>query len=124
MSPAIHIKRVYAPPVKADGCRVLVDRLWPRGISKEAAAIDEWAKDLAPSPDLRKWFGHQPEHWAVFQKRYSEELADNNTVNDFLHKHEKQKRITLVYAAKDEQHTHAIVLQSYLNRLYRSKQTL
>ena len=74
MSTSIQIKRIYDPPAKSDGYRVLVDRLWPRGMKKEAADIDEWAKDLAPSTDLRKWFGHEPRLWSDFEKRYMAEL--------------------------------------------------
>jgi len=121
MHPTIHIKRVYDPPLKTDRYRVLVDRLWPRGLTKEEAEIDEWAKDIAPSPDLRKWFGHKPEHWSVFQKKYTLELSANEAVDAFITRHEKQKLITLVYAAKDEAHTHAIVLQQYLQKRFQSR---
>ncbi len=123
MMPAIYIKRVYTPPVKSDEWRVLVDRLWPRGLTKQAAAIDEWAKDLAPSPMLRKWFGHRPERWVAFCKQYESELAVNRSVNTFLHAHVKKKRLTLLYGASDEVHTHALVLQSYLIKLLSSLQT-
>lgn len=116
--PTIHIKRVYDQPIVADGYRVLVDRLWPRGLNKKGAAINEWAKNLAPSPDLRKWFGHLPERWSVFQKKYQEELINNRAVDDFVNTHQKTALITLVYGAKDGKHTHALVLQSYLNQLF------
>lgn len=118
MRPDIHIKRVYNPTSKSDGYRILVDRLWPRGVTKEEADIQEWAKDLAPSPELRKWFGHLPEHWNGFKKKYMQELEDNPDVPEFLEQHKQQKLITLVYGAKDETHTHALVLQQYLMESY------
>lgn len=120
MQPQIRIKRVYEPPLKKDGYRVLVDRLWPRGLEKEAAALDEWAKNLAPTAALRKWFGHDPELWAPFQRKYKAELAKNAAVADFLEQHRNRELLTLVYGAKDEAHNHAIVLQQYLEHWYAS----
>jgi uncharacterized protein YeaO (DUF488 family) len=114
MKPTIGIKRAYEQPEKSDGYRVLVDRLWPRGLSKDKAALDEWARDIAPSADLRKWFGHDPHLWAEFQKRYRSELKKNSDLDRFIEQHEDKKVITLVYGAKDVEHTHAIVLQQYL----------
>ncbi|MBS1606589.1 MAG: DUF488 domain-containing protein [Bacteroidetes bacterium] len=114
MSTSIQIKRIYDPPAKSDGYRVLVDRLWPRGMKKEAADIDEWAKDLAPSTDLRKWFGHEPRLWSDFEKRYMDELRTNDAVKTFAKTHAGEKVITLLYGAKDEEHNHAIVLKKYL----------
>ncbi len=114
MKPAIRIKRAYEEPEKKDGYRILVDRLWPRGVSKHEAAFDEWAKDLAPSAELRKWFGHDPNLWGEFQKRYRAELKKNSEVDTFIEQHEDKKVITLVYGAKDEAHNHALVLQQYL----------
>lgn len=114
MKPTIRIKRAYEPPQKKDGCRVLVDRLWPRGVKKDDAALDEWVKDLAPSAQLRKWFGHDPERWAEFQKKYKAELKQNEAVNEFVETHQDKKLITLVYGAKDTDHNHAVVLQKYL----------
>lgn len=108
--PSVHIKRIYDPAVKADGFRVLVDRLWPRGIKKEEAALDAWAKNAAPSPELRKWFNHEPEKWTEFSKKYKAELKDNDAVNDLLRYAEENKILTLLYAAKDEKHNHALVL--------------
>ena len=116
MKPTIKIKRAYEPPSKTDGFRILVDRLWPRGIKK--AAIDEWAKDLAPTTELREWFGHDPEHWPEFQKKYKAELVKNPAVDPFLESHEDKKLITLVYGAKDTAHTHALVLQEYVEGRY------
>lgn len=114
MSTTIVIKRVYEAPSGEDGYRVLVDRLWPRGLTKEAAAVDEWAKDLAPSAGLRKWYCHDPEQWPEFQKRYKEELKGNDAVAEFVKAHHAKRRITLLYASKSEEYNQAIVLQGYL----------
>ena len=112
----IQIKRVYDPPRKADGKRILVDRLWPRGLSKEDAAVDVWLKEIAPSNELRKWFGHDPAKWPEFEKRYLAELQhDQNSLSqlkDIAH----QDTITLLYGAKDEEHNQAVVLQKLLER--------
>lgn len=111
---SISLKRVYEPPAKADGVRVLVDRLWPRGVTKSKAAIDLWAKDLAPSTELRKWFGHDPERWPEFQGKYRAELkgkAALSEIRGLAHK----KHITLVYAAKDQLHCHPLVLKQVLD---------
>lgn len=121
MSTSIQIKRIYDPPAKSDGYRVLVDRLWPRGMKKEAADIDEWAKDLAPSSDLRKWFGHEPRLWSDFEQRYNNELKVNEAVKTFAKAHAGEKSITLLYAAKDEEHNHAIVLKKYLATRLKAK---
>jgi uncharacterized protein YeaO (DUF488 family) len=118
MKPVIKIKRIYEEQLKQDGFRVLVDRLWPRGIKKEEAGFDEWAKDIAPSSALRTWYGHDPLQWPEFQKRYLAELKKNPAVDTFLEQHEDKKKITLVYAAKDVEHAHAIVLQQYLEKRY------
>jgi uncharacterized protein YeaO (DUF488 family) len=112
----IAIRRVYEPPAKSDGYRVLVDRVWPRGMTKAAAAVDEWQKELAPSTPLRKWFGHAPEKWAAFKEKYRQELDDNPAVAEFLSGHRDKTLLTLVYGAKDEAHTHALVLQEYLKK--------
>src|SRR5580704_10907096 len=105
MKPVFKLKRVYDKPTPGDGLRVLVDRLWPRGISKSEASIDEWAKDLAPSTELRQWFGHQPERWLEFKKHYTLELKKNEAVADFIENHHSAKIISLIYAAKDKEHT-------------------
>lgn len=118
MKQVIKIKRAYEPPLKKDGYRILIDRLWPRGVTKEEAAINEWAKDIAPSTELRKWFGHEPDLWPEFQKRYQSELKKNAAMQAFAETHADKKTITLVYGAKDELHTHALVLQHYLETLY------
>jgi len=120
MIPSIHIKRVYEKPLKKDGYRILVDRLWPRGVKKEDAVLDEWIKHLAPTSELRKWFGHNPARWSEFQKRYREELKQNKPAAEFIREHAAKKVITLVYAAKDTEHNHAIVLQAYLKQEYAS----
>lgn len=111
------IKRVYEEPQKEDGERILVDRIWPRGVSKEDAMIDHWLKELAPSTSLRIWFGHDPLLWKEFQKQYKAELKKNKSVEQFLNDISKEKVISLIYAAKDEKHTHALVLQEYLEQL-------
>jgi uncharacterized protein YeaO (DUF488 family) len=110
----IRIKRVYEPPAKDDGYRVLVDRVWPRGLGKTEAHVDLWAKDIAPSTELRKWFGHDPERWQEFVRRYKEELHHpevRDRIRDIVAAAEKHRTITLLYGAKDEQHNQAIVLQ-------------
>src|SRR5687768_8460135 len=95
--PIIKIKRAYDKPLKRDGYRILVDRLWPRGIAKEVAAIDEWAKELAPSNFLRNWFDHDPHYWEQFWKKYSGELKENELIYEFLARHKNKKVITLIY---------------------------
>ncbi|PZF74927.1 DUF488 domain-containing protein [Taibaiella soli] len=114
MKPEILIKRAYEKPEKKDGYRILVDRLWPRGIKKEEAAIVDWQKELAPSTELRKWFGHDPAVWTEFQKKYLAELKKNDAVAEFVEANKDRKKITLVYGAKDTEHTHALVLQQFL----------
>jgi len=114
----IQIKRIYADPVTEDGYRILVDRLWPRGVSKERAKIDLWLKEVTPSDKLRKWYSHDPQKWNEFQKKYKIELTDNLDSLDKIKKLEKEQRIiTLLYAAKDEKLTHAIVLQKFLEEI-------
>ena len=113
----IKVKRVYEASDPSDGLRVLVDRVWPRGMTKEKAAIDLWAKDVAPTTVLRKWFSHDPAKWDEFQKRYTDELRSNpNAMNEFL-KDTDGKAMTLLYGAKDEQHNQAIVLEDYIKSL-------
>ncbi|MGH9743635.1 MAG: DUF488 domain-containing protein [Candidatus Acidiferrum sp.] len=111
----IKIKRVYEKPTGADGWRVLVDRLWPRGMTKEAAHLDVWMKDVSPSDALRKWFGHEPKKWSAFQKRYQGELAKNKDMVTELKKMAKEHgTLTLLYGAKDEEHNEAVVLAGVL----------
>jgi uncharacterized protein YeaO (DUF488 family) len=115
----IKIKRVYEPAVKSDGFRILVDRLWPRGIKKEEANVDAWLKEVAPSTGLRKWFNHEPEKWAAFTKKYKKELEDSSALQELSALAKKHKRITLVYSAKDEEHNQAVVLQQFIQDLSR-----
>jgi uncharacterized protein YeaO (DUF488 family) len=112
---SISLKRAYEPPAETDGTRVLVDRLWPRGVTKSKAKIDLWLKDVAPSTELRKWFGHDPERWPEFQKRYRAELKGNPALSE-LREQSRQGNITLVYAARDELHNDAVVLKQVLGR--------
>ena len=110
----IRLKRAYEPPATGDGHRVLVDRLWPRGVSKSDAAIDDWLKALAPSTDLRKWFGHAPDRWEEFRKRYRAELTGHDNELDRLRDAARNGTVTLVYAARDETHNDAVVLREVL----------
>ena len=110
----IKIKRVYEKLEKEDGFRILVDRLWPRGLTKEKAGIDLWLKDIAPSTELRKWFGHDPEKWTVFKKRYGHELEKNEEQVSLLREQVKKGMVTLVYGSKDEEYNQAVVLKQLL----------
>jgi len=109
----IKIKRVYEKPAVSDGKRILIDRLWPRGLSKEDAKIDLWLKEVAPSTELRKWFGHDPAKWDEFRVRYAAELRENKDAVDEL-KRAAAGNATLLYGAKDSEHNNAVVLQEYL----------
>jgi len=111
----VRVKRVYDAPAHADGMRVLVDRVWPRGLSKEKAGIDHWLKEVAPSTALRRWFGHDPARWAEFRRRYRAELEQNSAALEGLRSVTRGKRATLVYGARDEQHNQAIVLAEILD---------
>lgn len=110
----IAVKRVYEPPAKADGQRVLVDRIWPRGVSKKDAELTLWLKEIAPSDELRKWFGHEPERWPEFQTRYSAELDGNGEAVDELRGLLREGKVTLLYGAHDEAHNNAVALAAYL----------
>ncbi len=113
----IKVKRIYEPYDKMDGYRVLVDRLWPRGISKEKAHLDLWLKDVAPSTELRKWFNHDPKKWNEFKKKYKIELRKNIETVEVLKKtYKKNKELSLLYGAKDELHNEAIVLLELLSK--------
>ena len=112
----IKIKRIYDQPQSEDGYRVLVDRLWPRGISKEDASLDEWIKDIGPSNELRKWFGHIPERFPEFEQKYLDELKGKTDILIHLKSIAQQKAMTLVYSAKDQQHNQAVVLLKALNQ--------
>jgi len=110
----IRIKRAYEEPDRDDGTRILVDRLWPRGLTKEKARVDLWLKDVAPSTELRKWFAHDPGKWEEFQSRYLEELKRNQEQLSLLRQEAAKGPVTLVYGAKDQQHNEAVVLQRLL----------
>jgi uncharacterized protein YeaO (DUF488 family) len=112
----IKIKRVYEKPDKEDGIRILVDRLWPRGLTKEKAGIDLWLKDIAPSTELRKWFGHDPDKWDEFRKRYGYELEKNKEQVVLLKEQMKKGMVTIVYGAHDEEHNQAVVLKELCSR--------
>ncbi len=110
----VKLKRAYAAPAADDGKRILIDRLWPRGISKAEAALDQWMKEIAPSTELRQWFGHDPAKWEEFRLRYSEELADKAPLLEELRALARAGPITLVYSAHDEEHNDAVVLRDVL----------
>ncbi|MEZ2331955.1 DUF488 domain-containing protein [Mesorhizobium sp. RCC_202] len=110
----IAVKRIYEAPDKADGQRVLVDRIWPRGVRKEDAALTLWLKEIAPSDELRKWFGHEPERWVEFQKRYRAELERNEEAVAQLRNVLRAGKVTLLYGAHDEAHNNAVALAEYL----------
>ncbi|WCK54453.1 DUF488 domain-containing protein [Aneurinibacillus sp. Ricciae_BoGa-3] len=115
----IQIKRIYEPPTPEDGSRILIDRVWPRGISKEQACIDLWLKEAAPSPELRKWFNHKPERFEAFRSRYEEELASDPVCCEavkWLYEAAVDRYVTLLFAAKDTQHNHAVVLRDWVAR--------
>ena len=112
----ILIKRIYDAPDQSDGVRVLVDRLWPRGVTKKAAALDFWMKELAPSTELRKWFSHDPAKWKQFQQRYRKELEKQKESVALLCRKSRQGTLTLVYAARDEEHNAALALKAVLER--------
>jgi len=113
----IRIKRAYEQSSKDDGFRILVDRLWPRGVSKDKAHLDLWMKEVAPSDDLRKWFSHDPERWNEFEDRYKAELKDKNNLIKKIKGIEKNKgKVTLIYSAKDKEHNNAVVLENILKK--------
>ena len=114
--PASHLrlKRAYEPAAADDGVRILVDRLWTRGVSKAKAALDDWMKDVAPSAELREWFGHDPARWTGFQRRYRTELAQHVADLDRIRALAKKRNVTLVYGARDEAHNEAVVLKEVL----------
>ena len=114
----IRPKRAYEKPTRSDGYRILVERLWPRGVSKESADLDDWPKDIAPTTTLRKWYGHDPDKWDEFQKKYAAELATHSELLEPIVKRlQDGKRLTFVYAAKDEKRNSAVVLKHYLETL-------
>jgi uncharacterized protein YeaO (DUF488 family) len=113
----IELKRAYEKPSLDDGFRVLVERLWPRGLSKENARLDLWLKDVAPSPELRQWYAHDPAKWTEFQKRYKAELKGKKDELNLLKEKSRVETITLVYAARDQDHNSALVLKNDLNSM-------
>ncbi len=120
----ILLKRAYEKPAGNDGFRVLVDRLWPRGVSKVNLRLDMWAKDVAPSTTLRKWFGHDPERWLEFGKRYKIELKETearDAIAEIVDRAKQASAITLIYGAKDTEHNEAVILRDILKRRVRSK---
>ena len=110
----IWLKRAYEEPGERDGTRILVDGIWPRGVSKEDLKIDLWLKEIAPSKDLRKWFGHDPEKWNEFRRRYFAELEERGEAVDVLLSKAREGRVTLVFGARDERHNNAVALKEYL----------
>lgn len=110
----VRLKRAYEDPAADDGMRVLVDRLWPRGVKKTEAEIDTWMKEIAPSTELRKWFGHDPARWEEFRRRYAAEIQEHRNELDRLHGLMREGRVTLVYSAHDETHNDAVVLREIL----------
>ncbi|TDU43015.1 uncharacterized protein YeaO (DUF488 family) [Gelidibacter sediminis] len=113
----IHIKRIYDQPAKDDGYRVLVDRIWPRGISKKDAHLDDWLKEIAPSTPLRKWFDHEPEKFEAFSNKYKIELENKSEILTTLRNKVKSRTLTLLYGAKDTEHNQAVVLKEVLENL-------
>jgi uncharacterized protein YeaO (DUF488 family) len=114
----VAIKRVYQPASRSDGVRVLVDRLWPRGLAKVGAAIDEWLRDLAPSDELRRWYHARPDHWANFRRKYLQELSEpeaEKALRQLYHLAHQRKRLTLLFASKNETHNNAAVLKELLD---------
>ena len=114
MAARLQIKRIYDPASVDDGARILVDRIWPRGVTKDAAALTLWFKDIAPSGSLRKWFGHDPQRYAEFGRRYRKELDANAEAVAHMRAFLKEGRVTLLYAAHDPVHNHARVLENYI----------
>jgi len=119
MGARIWIRRAYEAPGRNDGYRVLVDRLWPRGVAKDGARIDEWPREVAPSTELRRWFGHDPARWLEFRDRYRQELMGHADLVEGLLGRARQGRVTLVYGARDEAHNQAVVLREYLEERLR-----
>ncbi|MGH3022609.1 MAG: DUF488 domain-containing protein [Gaiellaceae bacterium] len=116
----VRLKRSYEPAAAADGYRVLIDRIWPRGVTRAKAQLDEWARELAPSTELRRWFGHDPARFEEFQRRYTEELASQKGELRELRRRAREGTLTLVYAARDTEHNGAVVLAEILRRGRRS----
>jgi len=122
-STLVRIKRIYVPAVQGDGCRILVDRLWPRGVSKAEARIDLWMRDIAPSTALRRWFNHDPAKWEEFCERYRAELREQQPLLDAVQQQAKEGPVTLVYSARDERFNQAVALQLVLKQPITRKQS-
>jgi uncharacterized protein YeaO (DUF488 family) len=120
----VKLKRAYDMPSDKDGYRILVDRIWPRGASKEKLKIDDWAKDVAPSTELRKWFGHDPDKWDEFKKRYFRELKKKKEIVDRIRAQMKHHFVTFVFSAKDEKFNNAVALKEYLENHGKQKKPL
>lgn len=114
--PRVALKRIYEPAEAGDGLRFLVDRIWPRGIAKAEAKLDDWCRDIAPSTELRHWFGHEVERWEEFRRCYEAELKENHAAVEALRAQLHGRHATLLYAAKDEEHNNAVVLHEFLQR--------
>ena len=112
----IRLKRAYDPAEPEDGTRILVDRLWPRGLSRGEAKVDQWLKEVAPSAELRRWFGHDPAKWAEFRRRYKAELADNPSLEELRALLRRERRVTLLFGARDVEHNNAVVLRDLCAR--------
>ncbi len=119
----IKIKRVYEPPARSDGNRFLVDHLWPRGLKKESVQVKDWLKAVAPSNELRRWFGHEPAKWTEFQRRYFAELGDKPETWQPLLDAAREGDITLVFSARDTEHNNAVALKKYLEKRLKSKRS-
>jgi uncharacterized protein YeaO (DUF488 family) len=119
----LHLKRAYEPQARSDGKRILVDRLWPRGLSKERAAIDQWMKEVAPSTALRRWFGHNPDRWPEFKRRYKRELRARRELVREIAGRASRGRVTLVFGARDEAHNDAVVLAAVVRARMRRSTT-
>lgn len=117
----LQLKRAYETPSRSDGTRILIDRLWPRGLSKKKAAIDQWMKDIAPSTTLRRWFGHDPARWPEFRQRYRHELRAHSDLVRDIAALASRRRVTLVFAARDERHNDAIVLAAVVRARMRRR---
>jgi len=120
---SIALKRAYEPPAERDGQRILVDRVWPRGLTKDDLRLDEWYRDLAPSTELRRWFGHDPDRWDEFRKRYTAELRSPQVREriERLAALAKRGKVTLVFGARDQEHNQAVVLRDYVQRMIEKK---
>jgi len=114
---SVRLKRVYDEPAKSDGLRVLVDRLWPRGLKKSEVEIDDWVKEIAPSTPLRKWFGHDPGKWKEFKRRYWAELNNRREQVEKLARYARRRSVTLLFSAKESEHNNAAALKEYLDQL-------